>query len=183
MSTMSKFATLATMTLGFTCLAQPGGGRLNSHLSLTDSQMQNLRTIREQHRQATQASMEDLHTKERALRDQLNAGSTDAATLGRMLIEIESARKRNETSRQAFREQAVAALSADQRARLKTLEEARKLVPAIHEAEMMGFLDGPGGDGVAMGDRPGPPPFGAGRSGGPQPRGGRFGGGEPRFRQ
>ena len=81
------------------------------------------------------------------------------------------------------REQAVAALSADQRARLKTLEEARKLVPAIHEAEMMGFLDGPGGDVGAMGDRPGPPPFGAGRSGGPQPRGGRFGGGEPRFRQ
>ena len=174
---MSKFATLAIMTFGFTCLAQP----VKSHLALTDSRMQNLRTVREQHLQATQASMEELHTKQKALRDQLNAGSTDAASLGRMLIDIEGARKRNETARQAFREQAVAALSADQKARLKTLEEARKLVPAIHEAEMMGFLDG-GGDGMLR-DRPGPP-FGAGRSGGPPPRGGRFGGGaEPRFRQ
>ena len=175
---MLKIAILATMTVGFTCLAQQAGGagRLKSHLSLTDSQIQNLRSMRESNRQSAQASTDELHSKEKALRDQLRAGSTDAATLGRLLIDIEGARKRSNTARQSFREQAVGSLSADQKTRLKSLEEARKLMPAIHEAEMMGFLDAPEGD-----DRPRPP---FGRAGGPPTRGGRGGGnGGPRFDQ
>jgi Spy/CpxP family protein refolding chaperone len=174
-----KTAAIATLSLGMSCFAQqrqPGPGRMKSQLSLTDSQLQSMRSLREQQRQSMQASMEELHTKERSLRDQLKAGSTDAAALGRLMIDIEATRKRAEASRQSVREQVLAALTPDQKAQLKTLEEARKLGPAIREAEMMGLLDPPapgeGIDGMMMG-RPGPGgPNGFNRSrrpGGPGP--------------
>lgn len=172
----AAFTTFATLA----CMAQPGL-RTKSQLSLTDSQMQNIRGLREQHRQATQASMEELHTKERALREQLKAGNQDAATLGRLLIDIEASRRRVDSARQTSREQIVNSLTAEQKTRLKVLEDARSLAPAIREAEMLGLLDSPAGPGRATdGGRMMRGPFGRGpvdadgamgmsRRGGPRP--------------
>jgi Spy/CpxP family protein refolding chaperone len=166
-----KTAAIATLTLGMSCFAQQ---RVKSQLSLTDTQLQSMRSLREQQRQSMQASMEELRTKERSLRDQLKAGSTDAAALGRLMIDIEATRRRTDAARQSVREQVLSTLTADQKAYLKTLEEARKLAPAIREAEMMGLLDPPSPDveGMMMG-RPGPGgPNGfnrARRPGGPGP--------------
>jgi len=140
---MLKIAALTTLALGFTCAAQPGFRGGKSQFPLTDSQRQNLSSLRDQHRQSTDASLQGLHPKERSLRDQLKAGNTDAASLGRLLIDIEASRKQVEASRQSFREQMISTLTADQKARLKVLEDARSLAPAIHEAERLGLLDGP----------------------------------------
>jgi Spy/CpxP family protein refolding chaperone len=134
---MFKLLALTTLVLGFTCVGQ-------SRFPLTDAQRQNLSSMRKQHREAAETSMQDLHARERSLREQVKAGSTDAATLGRLLIDIETSRKQMEASRKAFREQMVGTLSAEQKARLKVLEEARGLASEIHQAERLGLLDAPG---------------------------------------
>ena len=157
---MLKIAALTTLALAlsFTCAAQPGFRGGKSQFSLTDSQRQNISNLRDQRRQSREASMQELRTKERSLREQLKAGSTDAASLGRLLIDIEASRKRVDASRQSFREQLVSTLTADQKGRLKVLEDARSLAPAIHEAERLGLLpvDGPPSNrGPRPGSRPG----------------------------
>lgn len=147
---MLKIAVLTTLALAFTCAGQ-------DRFALTDSQRQNFSNLRLHHRQANEASMQELHTKERSLREQLRAGNTDAATLGRMLIDIETSRKQVAASRKTLREQMVSSLSADQKARLKILEEARSLAPAIREAERLGLLDAPEASPLRLG-RGGPRP-------------------------
>jgi Spy/CpxP family protein refolding chaperone len=135
---MFKLATLTILALGFACVGQ-------TRFPLTDSQRQSLSSMRQQHREAAESSMRDMHAKERALREHVRAGNTDAATLGRLLIDLETSRKQMEASRKQFREQMVGTLSAEQKARLKTLEEARSLASEIHEAERLGLLDRPNG--------------------------------------
>jgi plasmid stability protein len=160
---MLKIAILTALALGATCAAQ-------TRLSLTDSQRQNLSNMRQQHRQSTEASMREIRGKELALREQIRAGNTDAATLGRMLIDLEASRKQVAASRKTLREQMVLSLTAEQQTRLKSLEDARNLAPAIREAESLGLLDTPEPPVTATGGErieSGPRPFG--------PRGARLG--------
>ncbi len=120
--------------------APPGPDALKSYLGLQDSQIESLRQLRQQHAQATQSMLAELAAKQQALREQLDRGSTDAAALGKALLEIESLRKRLTDASQALRTQAVGVLTGDQRAKLEALEQARKLEPAIRQAEALGLL-------------------------------------------
>lgn len=113
---------------------------LKNYLGLQDSQIQSLRQFQQQHFQAVRPLIAELAAKHEALREQLDRGSADAAALGKALLEIESLRKRLADAHTAARNQALGVLTGDQRAKLEALEQARKLAPAIRQAEALGLL-------------------------------------------
>lgn len=156
---------------------QPNLDDIKAYLTLTDSQIQAFQQLRQQERQALETIRTEMAAKRKALHDQLEAGSTDAAALGRLLIEIEPLRKRIEEVRTSFHNQAVNTLSADQKAKLKTLEDTAKLRDETRQAAMLQLLappergagEGPGRRGFHGPGGPGPGGFGG--PGGPGPRG------------
>jgi len=121
---------------------------LKSALGLTDTQIDQLRQLQQDKRQASRPLFEQIGDKQRALGEALQAGSTDAAALGRFLIDIESLRRQTQTVAESFRTQALALLDSAQKAKLAALEEAAKLQPAIHQAAALDLL--------AAGQGPGP---------------------------
>ena len=160
----------------FSCFAQgPGAapdlGDLKTYLTLTDSQVTALTTIQQQERRAIQQTMQDIQAKQAALATLLKT-STDAAAIGRAMLDIESLRKKIDTTRSSFHDQAVNALTAPQKTKLNALADAAKLQPAIHEAAMVNLLNPPAG---AMGPQFGPRGFGGpGGPGGAGPLGRRM---------
>ena len=152
----------------FSCFAQgPGAapdlGDLKTYLTLTDSQVIALTTIHQQEMRAIQQAMQDLQAKQAALATLLKS-STDAAAIGRAMLDIENVRKKIDTTRSSFHDQAVNALTAPQKTKLNALGDAAKLQPAIHEAAMANLLPPPargprgfGGPGP-LGRRMPPPP-------------------------
>jgi len=121
----------------------PPGDALKSYLNLQDAQIQTLQQIRQQQMQAAQSAFSELAAKQKALRDQLEAGSTDAVALGKLLLEAEAVRKRVQQIHDTYRAQAVNVLSAEQKTKLAALEQAQKLAPAIAEATALGLLNPP----------------------------------------
>jgi len=99
----------------------PPGDALKSYLNLQDAQIQTLQQIRQQQMQAAQSAFSELAAKQKALRDQLEAGSTDAAALGKLLLEAEAVRKRVQQIHDTYRAQAVNVLSAEQKTKLAAL--------------------------------------------------------------
>jgi Spy/CpxP family protein refolding chaperone len=162
-------------------LAQPPDGRrgpanppdltkLKAYLNLTDAQVQGLTTILQQERAALQPTMQDLRTQHKALRDQ----STDATAVANARKTIDADLAQIAKTRTTFSEQAKNALTADQKTKLKTLEDAARIQGELHQAAALGLvtitgapgfgpaLDGHGGPGApgaqAFGRRrPAPP--------------------------
>jgi Spy/CpxP family protein refolding chaperone len=157
----------------------PGGPppieELKTYLGLTDTQIQALQQLRRQEMEALQPVHQQMQEKQRTLREQIQAGSTDAAGLGRLLLEIEALRKSVGEIHKKFHEQAVNSLSADQKTKLNALAEAGKLQPTIGQATALGLLEPPQGPGAGPGFGMGFGPRGPGR--GPGPAAG------PRFRR
>jgi Spy/CpxP family protein refolding chaperone len=145
-----QFATLM-MAGAMTLVAQgpfgspPGGQQRTSavkdYLGLSDDQMTQLANLRTAERQANQTLFEQLRARQTSLRGLLDSGSTDAAAIGKLQIEIETLRKQLDQNRSRFDEQAKAVLTATQQAKLKTLEDATALQPAIAGAGALGLLE------------------------------------------
>jgi hypothetical protein len=139
---------------------------------LTDAQVQSLQAIQQQQRQANTAAHQEMQTKQRALREAIAAGSTDAAAVGKLLLDIEATRKRIENSRGGYVDQAKNVLTAEQRTKLQALEAAQQLFDEAHQAVALNLLAAPmpgGGMGMGPALRLGGP---AGRGMGPGGRGG-----------
>jgi Spy/CpxP family protein refolding chaperone len=144
----------------------PPADAVKTQLGLTDAQVTALQQLRQQEATATQTIHQDIAAKQKSLRDQLNAGVTDAAALGRLLLDIEALRKRTETAHASYQTQAVATLTADQKTKLKTLEDAQKLQLAIMQAIGLNLLvpaEGMPGPGAPGGPGMQGPPGGGGR--------------------
>ena len=146
----------------------PGGEptftELKAYLTLTDAQVQALLTLRQREMEATRTFHEQMGAKQNALQQLLQSGSTDAAAVGRAMLEIEALRKQVEQTHKNYRDQALATLTADQRTKLAALEQAVRLQPVIGQAAGIGLLEppfpgGPGGPGVRMMVGPGGPGF------------------------
>ena len=141
---------------------QPRVDEVKAYLGLTDSQIQGLEQLRRTEMDSLQQSRQDIAQKQQALQQQIRNGSTDAAALGRMLLDIENLRKQITQKQGSFHDQAVAILTAAQKTKLKTLEDAQKLGPEIHEATALNLLVPQ--EGANGGPGPGP------RLGGPGPQ-------------
>jgi len=159
---------------------QPSFTELKAYLGLTDSQIQTIQQTRQTVLQANAALRDQAAAKQDALRKLLDAGSTDAAAIGRLVLESEALHKQIRTSMTALQTQLVNALTADQKTKLKALEDAAKLAPSIQQANMLGLLQPPadrgaigpgvrGAGGPGFGSRGGRAP-GAGMGRGPAMR-------------
>ena len=168
---------LATLGLAGSILlqAQPPGPRhapdvsaLKAYLNLTDAQVTSLGDITKAQRDATRTVADELRAKHQAMNTAMRSGSTDSATLNSAAQAIQAGEQRMQSIRQQYQAQAVAVLTPDQQAKLKTLSDAAALAPNIHEAAMLGLINPPAGGprgGGGPGDmmmRRGPGPGGPG---------------------
>ena len=135
---------------------QPRTGEIKSYLNLTDEQLQALKQLQQERRQAIQPLVREMSQKHQALRDLMQKGGADPAAVGRAVLDLQDLRKRIGDTGDQFSTRAQNVLNADQRAKLKTLDDAAKLRPAIMEAAMLQLLERPaGGPGPAFGPGPG----------------------------
>lgn len=123
--------------------------QIRAYLNLQDSQIQALVQLQQQQRQAAQSLLSELAAKQQTLRDQLDRGSSDAAALGKLLLETEALRKRLNDIHTSYRTQAVSLLTPEQKTKLAALEQALKLEPALRQALALGLLSPPEAAGLA----------------------------------
>lgn len=180
-----KLKWLATLTLATTLAFAQGPGApptppspeaLKTALGLTDAQVTALDQLQQSKRTQIEPLMQQMMTQRTALRDAMQKATPDAAAIAAILVQIQALQKQIQAVDASFVTQSVATLSADQKTKLTTLQNAQKVMDAVHQAEMLnlltrpeggpgepGALGGPGGPGLLGG--PGaapagvPPPF------------------------
>lgn len=155
---MKTYQLVAGLVLAAGLMAQPGPGglgpggpggpqgaptftELKAYLTLTDAQVSSLQQLRQQEAEAVKADREAIQAKHVELRAAVE--KSDAATAGRLLIEIEAIRKRIGDIHTRYFNNAVAVLAPAQKTKLQALEEAAKLMPTIGQARALNLLTAP----------------------------------------
>ena len=166
-----KKSIILSLALAAAMFAQGPGGpgaqtpsiaEITTYLTLSATQVSQLQTIQTNERTAMQSTAADIATKQTALQAALLKGGSSAASLGQMLLDIEALRKKMTDAQTAAQASALLVLNADQKTKLKALDAASQLAPAIHEATMLNLLTPP-----ATASGPGAGPRGFGGPGGP----------------
>jgi Spy/CpxP family protein refolding chaperone len=116
---------------------------VKQHLGLSDAQLQQLRDIMAERDKATQAIYEQLRVKQTELDTLLNGGSTDAARVGQLMIDINRIRRQLPLPSDQYRQRALAVLTPDQRTKLTPLDQAMKLATPAHQAVTLNLIDPP----------------------------------------
>jgi Spy/CpxP family protein refolding chaperone len=127
--------------------AEPPFGRANAakeYLSLTDTQVENLRALQQQFREESKPTFEQIRAKTGELREAIRQETPDGTLIAQLRSDIAALREQIHTKRTDYRTQSVNVLNADQQTKLAALEEALKLVPAAHGAAALNLLEGPG---------------------------------------
>jgi Spy/CpxP family protein refolding chaperone len=123
----------------------PSLDALKTYLNLTDSQVQGLQQIQQQERQANQTTMQTIRQNQANLDSMMQKGGADAATVGKLMVDIQTLQGSVSKTHDSFSAQAANTLTADQKTKLKTLQDAMALMPAIHQASALGLLTSPQG--------------------------------------
>lgn len=151
---MKQYAFLIAAMAATLCAQppQPPTDAVKSYLNLSDGQIQTL----EQIQQTERAALRSVHDRMRQAQDELRTASngSDLASAGAAQAKVAALRKQIEESHASFRTQAAAALTADQKTKLSTLNDLSKMMPALHEAAQLGLLASP-----PRPDGPPPPPM------------------------
>jgi len=141
--------------------------QLKTYLGLSDQQLQDLKALQGQFREAARPIAEQLGEKAKELRQARQQDPVDEALVSRLQAEIAGLQSQVAVLRTQFQSHAQGVLTADQMARLAALEQALALVPAAHQAAALNLLDAPeGAPGRGMGPQsggrrnPGGPPAG-----------------------
>ena len=155
---------LAAFTVAF---AQPQAGapvrptfdNIKTYLGLSDTTLQNIQQTIGSKQSTIQALAQQMGEKHKAVATLLANGTTDAAAVGKLILEAEAIRKQISTQHDALQSSVLALLTADQKSKLKALEDAAKLAPAIQEAahlHLIAQVGNPGaGPGMPFGGGPG----------------------------
>ena len=162
---MTKRITLLTAALAASLLAQPPAGgpgprhmrpnhdQIKAHLNLSDSQVQALEQIQQQQMDAVRPLMQQIGEKHRALNDLMQKGGADPTAVGKLVIEIDAIQKSISQKQSSSADQARNSLTADQKAKLKALDDTRKAMPAIDQATALNLLAPMEGRGTMGGPR------------------------------
>lgn len=142
---------------------RPGLAELKAYLGLTDAQISSLQAIQRGSTESMKTVVEQIQEKRKALQTLITQG-TDPAAAGKLLFEIAALQKQLEDERDDRHDQAIAVLTADQKLKLKTLEEAAKLRFVIQQAMQLNLLEplpmaGPGPGQGPQGPMHGMAPF------------------------
>ncbi len=119
----------------------PRVARIQEYLSLSDAQIETL--IANVRTQATERSAQARRVDElrQALQQEAARENADAVTMGNLAAEREAVCREDRRDQAAVTERALAVLTAAQRTRLQSLEEARRLDSVMQEAQTLGLLD------------------------------------------
>ncbi len=150
-----KIPILALSILAVAAWAQPPAPsvtELKTYLTLTDAQVTSLQTIQQNLHTSTDTTMQQIQTKQQTLNTQLAAGGATAASLGQLLLDIQTLRNSITQAETASQSQSLNVLTADQKTKLKVLTDASALRLQIDEATMLGLIAPPAG---AQGGVPG----------------------------
>lgn len=127
--------------------AQPPVNELKTFLNLTDAQVTSLQDSNRSSMQANRELAEKIRTNRQNVKALLDQGNPDATAMGRLVIEGQGYAKQIAESRAKARETALTFLSAEQKTKLKTLEEAMQLREEIAVAQRLNLLEAPAGGG------------------------------------
>jgi len=111
-------------------------------LGLASAQVGALQRLQDTQRQAVEAIYAQISTKQIVLDQLLNQGAPDAV-VGRMMKDIRALEQQVEAAGRPFRVEALGVLTADQKVKLKVLEDAAKLQDAVWQAAELNLLDPP----------------------------------------
>ena len=176
LSAISLFAQGPPATApGAGAAARPAVAAVKSVLGLTDQQVQQLVELRRSEHAMLQPILQQAREKQKTLRDALQGGSTDAAAIGQLTLELRGLRQQIRAANGDYHAKALGLLTDDQKAKVEELRRAAGRRPAINGAMVLGLLLPPaqgarmgrgmgGGMGPGMGGRggmmrgPGGPP-------------------------
>ena len=150
--------------------AMAGAGALKDYLGLTDAQVEQIRTLRREQAQEVRPEAQAVRALAQELRKEMQSSTPDAAKVGQFTVELKQLREKAIAERSGFGDKARAVLTADQQAKLRSLEEAAKLAPAARQAAAMGLIAPPRTDAMEAGGAP-PAPMLRGRGPGRGPAG------------
>jgi hypothetical protein len=114
---------------------------LKTFLGLSDTQLNSLFSIQDSRNQALQSIYTQINDKYTQLYSLLNAGTGTATQLGQLLLDIGVLQKQV-SSDSAYRTQALAVLTPDQKTKLATLVQAMQLQTAVWQGVDLLLLDG-----------------------------------------
>ena len=123
---------------------------IKTYLALTDQQLAALQQIQTQRRQADQAVYNQINERQAKLNELLQANSTDALTIGRLMVEINGLRKQLPSNPETYRDSALKVLTQPQVAKLPALVEALRLNPAAWQATSLSLIEDPNGGGARI---------------------------------
>ena len=121
----------------------PAYSQLKAYLNLSDTQLQSLEDIYKSRLTAQQAIYQQISAKQTQLNQLLAGGTTDAATVGQLIIDIHNLQLQAATPSSMYRDQALKVLSADQAAKLTALVTALQLQQAAYQAITLNLIDSP----------------------------------------
>ena len=121
----------------------PAYSQLNAYLNLSDTQLQSLEDIYKSRLTAQQAIYQQISAKQKQLNQLLAGGTTDAATVGQLMIDIHNLQQQAATPSSTYRDQALKVLSVDQAAKLTALVTALQLQQAAYQAITLNLIDSP----------------------------------------
>lgn len=117
--------------------------QLKQYLNLSDAQMTGLQQVQTQRRQAESLFYQQINERQRQLNALLQAGSNDAASIGRLMVEINNLRRQLPLPTAQYRAAALAVLTDAQKAKLPALAEALRLQQPANEATWYDLIDRP----------------------------------------
>jgi Spy/CpxP family protein refolding chaperone len=121
----------------------PAYSQLKAYLNLSDTQLQSLEDIYKSRLTAQQAIYQQISAKQKQLNQLLAEGTTDAAAVGQLMIDIHNLQQQAATPSSTYRDQALKVLSADQAAKLTALVTALQLQQAAYQAVTLNLIDSP----------------------------------------
>jgi len=134
----------------------PRHEELQQALGLTEDQIRQLTDLRKQEREELRSVLDQLRSKGKTLHELMQSQSPDPAAAGNLLIDMKKLRDQMRGTNAQYREKAVGLLNADQKAKLKSLEEAAGLAQAVRQGVGLNLLappEAPWGPGLFR-DRP-----------------------------
>jgi Spy/CpxP family protein refolding chaperone len=116
---------------------------LKSFLQLSDQQVQNLTALLTSFRDAVKPIHEQIMTKQKELRQELDKASPDPSVVAQLMVDVKNLRNQIKTKRDELRPQLVAILSDSQKSALATLQQALSLQQAAHQAVESSLIEAP----------------------------------------
>jgi protein CpxP len=103
-----------------------GGGRMFSQLDLTDEQKASMKKIRESHSETLKALHQQVRTEMQALHQAQQGGTFDEAQVSQKLAQIAPLRAKLMAEEFKIRQESLAVLTAEQKAKLDSLRQQFK---------------------------------------------------------